>query len=196
MTKGPNYRIPFRRRSEGKTNYHQRLRLIQSGKTRLVVRVSNQHIVVSFNEAKIEGDITRVFVGSNHLKKYYGWNFSTSNLPSAYLTGFLAGMKAKKAGIEEAILDIGIPTHTNHIWAALKGVIDAGVEVPHGDIFSEEFDARIKGEHIATYSQQLSKDDNAAYKQKFSKVLKNKADPIKIADSFEKVKKEIEKKNA
>lgn len=45
MAHGPRYRVPFRRRREGKTNYHKRLKLLKSKKPRLVVRKTlNHHI--------------------------------------------------------------------------------------------------------------------------------------------------------
>ena len=37
-----------------------------------------------------------------------GWNKATGNLPAAYLTGYLAGKRAKKSGITECVLDIGL----------------------------------------------------------------------------------------
>jgi len=36
MATGPRYRVPFRRRREGRTNYHRRLRLLLSKKPRMV----------------------------------------------------------------------------------------------------------------------------------------------------------------
>ncbi|MEF8779540.1 MAG: 50S ribosomal protein L18, partial [Haloferacaceae archaeon] len=43
MATGPRYKVPMRRRREVRTDYHQRLRLLKSGKPRLVARVSNRH---------------------------------------------------------------------------------------------------------------------------------------------------------
>ena len=56
MARGPKYRISFRRRREGKTNYHRRLKLIISRRKRLVIRCSNKHTVVQVVEALIQGD--------------------------------------------------------------------------------------------------------------------------------------------
>ena len=67
----------------------------------------------------------------------------------AYLTGLLAGKKAIKKGLKEGVLDIGLytPRKGARIFAALKGVVDAGVKVPYGEeiLPSEE---RIYGKHI------------------------------------------------
>jgi large subunit ribosomal protein L18 len=194
MATGPKYRVAFRRRREGKTNYHLRLKLIKSGSLRLVVRNSPTQVIVSSNEAKIEGDKCLAYACSQQLVKNFGWNYNTGNLPAAYLTGYLAGLKAKKANIEKAILDIGIPIHENRIWATLKGVLDAGIEIPHGDVFNENLESRITGEHIKQFAEYLKENDEAKYKKQFSAYIKNKADPTKIVDAFEKVKKEIEKK--
>ncbi|MGM0388528.1 MAG: 50S ribosomal protein L18, partial [Natrinema limicola] len=42
MATGPRYKVPMRRRREVRTDYHQRLRLLKSGKPRLVARKSNK----------------------------------------------------------------------------------------------------------------------------------------------------------
>ena len=78
MARGPRYRRPFRRRSEGKTNYHKRLNLLKSQKTRLVIRASNNHIKVQFIESKIGGDKVLISAFSKELKKNYG-NCRTHN---------------------------------------------------------------------------------------------------------------------
>ena len=56
MAKGPRYRRPFRRRAEGKTNYHKRLKLLKSKKLRAVIRASNNHITVQIVQSKLGGD--------------------------------------------------------------------------------------------------------------------------------------------
>ncbi len=194
MANGPKYRVPFRRRREGKTNYHLRLKLIKSNQLRLIIRQSTKNCVVSFNEAKIDGDRTLVFASSAQLAKKFDWKYNSGNLSSAYLTGYLAGLQAKKANIQKAILDIGVPVHKHRIWASLKGVIDAGIEIPHGDIFDEHLEKRITGQHIKDYAEHLKSESQDLYKKEFSAYIKNKVDPTKIVESFEKTKKEIEKK--
>jgi large subunit ribosomal protein L18 len=64
-----------------------------------------------------------------------GWTGSAKNTPAAYLTGLLAGQRAAAAGITSAVLDIGrhAPVRGSKVFAALKGVLDAGIDVPHGD---------------------------------------------------------------
>ena len=142
-------RLPFRRRREGKTDYRKRLALLKSGKPRVVVRKSNKNIRVQFAVYDVTGDkIVTSAIGSE-LKKY-GWGYSLSNTPAAYLTGLLAGKKALKKGIKEGVLDIGLytPRKGARIFAALKGVVDAGIDVPYGEEIVPSED-RIYGKHIS-----------------------------------------------
>ena len=131
MADSTNYQVPFRRRKEQKTDYDQRLKLLKSGKPRAVVRLSNNHTRVHIAEYKTDGDENQAQTLSSELEEY-GWEGHTGNLPAAYLTGFLAG---KKAQVDEAILDLGLKEKKRggKMFAALKGLIDAGVEIPAGE---------------------------------------------------------------
>ena len=79
MAKGPRYRRPFRRRAEGKTNYHRRMKLLKSKKLRAVIRASNNHIIVQVIQSKIGGDKVIVSAHSKELTSKYGWNANTGN---------------------------------------------------------------------------------------------------------------------
>ncbi len=195
MANGPRYRVPFRRRREGKTNYHRRLRLIVSGRNRLVIRCSNMHTVVQVIESRIEGDKTLVSSHSTQLTSDFGWQYATGNLPAAYLVGYLCGLRAKKSGIEDAILDVGILVHDNRVKAAFRGFLDSGITVPHDkNWFPASFSDRIQGKHIQEYALLMSKQDSKKYKQYYSKILKNKGDPTKFMIEFGKIKQEITNK--
>ena len=85
MARGPRYRRPFRRRAEGKTNYHKRLRLIKSRKLRLVIRASNNHVRVQVVESKIGGDKVLISAFSKELTSKFDWTANTGNIPAAYL---------------------------------------------------------------------------------------------------------------
>ena len=138
----------LRRRREQKTDYRKRLGLVKSDRVRLVIRKSLDNIRVQFVEYKPSGDSTLASAVSSELKKL-GWSNSSGNLPASYLTGYLAGKKALNKNIKDAILDMGLQTSTkgSRIYAALKGVLDAGVNIPHSkEILPEE--KRIKGTHI------------------------------------------------
>lgn len=191
MATGPRYRVPFRRRREGKTNYRSRRALVLSRVPRLVVRLTLKHAIVQVIEAESIGDKVLVSAHSNELAKAYGWLSNRGNIPSAYLTGLLCGFKAMANGVDKAFLDIGlhIPSKGTRIFAALKGAVDAGVEVPHSeDILPDE--GRISGKHIADYASQLSSDPEV-YKQKFSKYLSKGSRPEKLSEHFSAVKAKI-----
>nr|QNO58218.1 50S ribosomal protein L18 [Methanosarcinales archaeon ANME-1 ERB7] len=160
MAKGPTYRVPFRRRGEGKTDYRRRLKLLFSRKPRVVVRKSNKHIrmqLVLFDQV---GDKTFVSSTSSELKRF-GYEGGTGNIPAAYLTGLLFGKKAKEAGFDVAILDTGLqtPNHCSKEYAALKGVVNSGMEIPHDPAVFPS-DERVRGEHIANFKQDASIVDN------------------------------------
>jgi len=143
-----NYLTPFKRRRENKTNYRKRLALLKSKKTRLVIRRSLSNISVQFINFVPSGDQTIAEANSTELKKL-GW-IRTGNVPASYLTGLLAGKKAKNKKIEEAVLDMGlqISTKGSRIYAALKGVLDSGIKVPCSEEILPSED-RIKGRHIS-----------------------------------------------
>jgi len=130
MTKadGPSFRVYFRRRREGKTNFAKRLALVKGGKTRMVVRRSNRDIVVQFVDFDPKGDRTLLTVSGAHLSKLYKWP-SKRNVWTAYLAGLMAGKLAKLKGVKEFILDMGmyVPSKGSVIFAAQKGASDAGL---------------------------------------------------------------------
>ena len=192
MARGPRYRVPFRRRREGKTNYHKRLKLLKSKKPRLVVRKTLNHHIAQIIVYDPKGDRTIVSAHTRELIRDYGWKGHTGNTPSAYLLGLLIGYKAKQAGIEEAILDIGLhpPTRGSSVFAVLKGAVDAGLNVPHSEeIFPEDY--RIRGEHVAEYAKALKEEDEAAYRRQFGGYLVRGLEPEKLPEHFEEVKAKI-----
>lgn len=190
MAKKANYRVKLRRRREGKTDYQARKALVTSRKTRLVTRASNKNIEVQLIIAKPHGDEVLASANSRELIKSYGWRAPTGNIPAAYLTGLLAGLQAKKVGIKEAILDIGLvsPTKGSKIFAVLSGVVDAGVEVPHSE--EKIVKERMKGEHIAKYAKSLGV-GSEEYTAKFSQYTAQGVAPEKISEHFTKVKTDI-----
>ncbi|MCW4016368.1 MAG: 50S ribosomal protein L18 [Candidatus Bathyarchaeota archaeon] len=191
MATGPRYRVPFRRRREGKTNYRTRRALVLSRVPRLVVRLTLKQAIIQVIEAEAIGDKVIVSACSRELVKNYGWLSNGGNIPSAYLTGLLCGFKARANGVDKAFLDIGlhIPSKGTRLFAALKGFVDAGVEVPHGEeILPDE--GRISGQHIADYAQNLMSDPEV-YNQKFSKYLSKGLRPEKLPEQFSATKTKI-----
>jgi len=180
MASGPRYKVPMRRRREVRTDYHQRLRLLKSGKPRLVARKSNKHVSAQLIVPGPQGDETEVSANSSDLAAY-GWEAPTGNLPAAYLTGLLAGQRAIDAGLEEAVLDIGLNTATegSKVFAVQEGAIDAGVEIPHNESVLADW-SRNRGEHIAEYAEQL---DEPLYSGEF--------DATELPEHFDEVREEI-----
>jgi large subunit ribosomal protein L18 len=135
MSTGPRYRVHFRRRREGKTDYRVRLRLLKSGTPRAVVRFSGRRVRVSIVQYDPVGDRVVAVAESAELGRVGFPASSFSSTPAAYLTAYLAGLRSRSAGAEMAVLDTGIrhPTEGGRLSAALKGLLDSGVEVPHGE---------------------------------------------------------------
>ena len=122
--------------------------LLKSGKHRLVVRKTLTKTIVQLIEYHSSGDLVRASALSTELGSR-GWNHSFSNTPAAYLTGLLAGKRAVEKGISEAVLDMGLSVSVkgSKAFAVLKGVLDAGVDIPHGEKILPSGDA-IRGTFI------------------------------------------------
>ncbi len=197
MARGPSYNVPYRRRREGKTDYHRRKKLVLSDLPRLVARKTNKHIIAQMVEASVEGDRVIASAHSSELRKKYGWLGSLKSLPAAYLTGLICGYRALEKGVKKAVLDIGLqaPSRGARVFAVLKGCLDAGVEIPHGEEILPDED-RIRGQHISDYAKMLSSDPDA-YKRRFSAYLSRGFSPETIVEHFstvkEKIKTEFEK---
>lgn len=189
--RGPKYIVKYRRRRKGLTNYKKRLALLKSGKLRFVVRKSNNATTCQIIEYYPDGDKTLISSSSLILKKY-GYKGNCGNVPAAYLTGLMCGLKAIKKGINEAILDAGLYTLTkgSRIYAALKGAIDSGLKIPHDEeILPKE--RIVQGYHIQNYAKILKEKDPENYEKRFSKILKRGLEPEKFVEHFLEIKKRI-----
>lgn len=189
--KGPRYAVPFRRRRECKTDFRSRKNMLFSGKARFVVRKSLNHIWAQIVVLDDKGDKVIVSAHSKELSNY-GWKGSFSNTPAAYLTGYLCGLRAKKSGVGEAILDMGLfdVVKGSKIFACLKGFSDTEVQIPFDESIVPSED-RITGKHIVSYFESL---DDEERKRRFSKYIKDNVDVTTLPDLFEKTKEEIGKK--
>lgn len=145
---GPHYRVPYRRRREGRTDYRRRARLLRGGKPRAIVRKTLNQTIVQIVQTADPGDRVLASAASRELRKH-GWDIGTGNIPAAYLTGYLAGRRAVGAGVSEAVLDIGLhaPTKGARVFGALRGLLDAGVKIAHGREILPS-DERLHGVHI------------------------------------------------
>ncbi|PIN98695.1 MAG: 50S ribosomal protein L18 [Candidatus Diapherotrites archaeon CG10_big_fil_rev_8_21_14_0_10_31_34] len=189
MSHNATYEVKFRRRREGKTDYKKRLALLKGNKPRLVVRKSSKKITAQLIEYKKEGDKVLAHSTSNDLKKF-GWKLNTKNLPAAYLTGFLCVSKAKET--KEAVLDIGrnTPVHGSLIFAALKGAVDAKLNIPF-DKKALPKEEKINGKEIEKY---LTSIDEEKFKKQFAEYAKKGLDKTKVSNHFQEVLNEIKKK--
>jgi large subunit ribosomal protein L18 len=192
VARGPTYKVPFRRRREGKTNYYKRYRMIKSGRSlRAVIRKTNTQIIVQIMKFSVNGDETIVGVSSKSLRKY-GWLGDLNNVPAAYLTGLLAGVLAIKKNVREVIPDIGLHKASKgaRVFAAMKGLLDAGVNIPvsEGVLPPQE---RIEGRHIAEYARKLSEESEDLFKRYFGEYVRRGLDPRDLPQHFNEVRAKI-----
>lgn len=184
------YRVPFRRKRRGETNYKKRLKLLLSNKLRLVVRKSLNNIQAQIIEYSPGGDKVILTAHSRELEKF-NWKINKGNMPAAYLVGLLIAKKAKKKGINELILDLGLNKSVkgSRIYALLNGVVDGSVKISHSESILPSKE-RLSGEHIVKYASLLKKDEKE-YEKRFSGYIKNKIEPVSVNKYFEEVKKKI-----
>jgi large subunit ribosomal protein L18 len=182
------YTSTFRRIRERKTNYRKREKLLIGKKDFVTVNVSDQNVSAQLIRPELLGDKVMASVHSNELLSY-GWKGSRKNIPSCYLVGLLLGKKCIQKKITRAILYIGKRHFTTKIAACLKGMSEAGLEMP----FSEEIlptEERIEGNHIAEYAKKIKSNDDL-YKSRFSSNLGSGLEPEKYPNHFSEVKDRI-----
>ena len=148
---GNNRRSIFRRRKAGLTDYRRRLKLLRGQMPRAVVRISNTRTTCQLVSWAADGDLVSVNVTGSDLVKKYGWsaNRSLKSIPASYFVGYAMGKAAVASGASEAVLDIGLAASSqgSRVYAALKGMSDAGLEIPHSEeVYPDE--GRLQGAHI------------------------------------------------
>lgn len=182
-------------------------------KFRFVVRFTNKDITCQIVYAKIEGDVVVAAAYSHELPRF-GVKVGLTNYAAAYATGLLLARRiltkfnladnykgVEKVNGEEyrveeegerrpfsAYLDVGLVRTTTgaRVFAALKGAVDGGMNVPHSVSrfagFDKEGDSlnadslrqRLLGGHVAAYMRHLQEDDADAYKRQFAHYTANK----------------------
>jgi large subunit ribosomal protein L18 len=193
MATGPRYRVVFKRRRLGKTNYRRRLKLLASGTVRAVVRRSNKYVYAQLIESNLAKDRVVSAASSRELIKL-GYPTGLASSTAAYLTGLLLAKRGLKDGIREAVLDIGVISNVpkSNTYAFLKGCVDGGLEVPHSKEMLPD-DSRLNGEHIANYAATLKSQSPQKYSQLFSKYLSAGVEPENIKGLVTKVKQDLDK---
>ena len=141
-----------KRRKENKTDYLNRLKLLKGGIPRVVFRKTNKYITAQYVNSKQAQDKVEMGVSSNNLLKY-GWpkEFfgSLKSTPATYLTGLLMGKKIKDAKKITPLVDLGMlrTIHKSKVFAFIKGLVDAGVEIKYKEKTFPNED-RISGKHM------------------------------------------------
>jgi len=202
-------------------------------KYRMVVRFSNKDITCQIAYARLEGDRVLAAAYSHELPKY-GIQVGLTNYAAAYCTGLLLARRVLKQlsldsvyegqtnvdgdhfevedvaggpGAFRACLDTGLSrTSTGaKVFAAMKGAVDGGIEIPHStrrfpgyDDESKEFNAEvhrkhIMGVHVADYMKQLLEEDEEAYKRQFSGYIKKGITADNVEELFKKAHAAIRK---
>ena len=174
--------VAYRRKREGRTNYAKRLRLLESEKPRLVVRFSNRQILAQLVTFTPSGDRVAAAVDSAALRKL-GWGFSCTSLPAAYLTGVLAAQAALAKGLRKAIYDTGLatPLSGGRLFAFLRGALDAGLDIPHGEMIFPSPE-RLRGQHITAFAQQQATKEKSP---QFAQYLKSGFRPESVSEQWE-----------
>jgi large subunit ribosomal protein L18 len=144
----------LRRLREEKTNYKKRGTMLMGKRDFITVNITNENTQVQVLKPGMTGDKVIASAHSRYLLEK-GWKGSRKSIPAAYLTGYLAGKKALSQGAKDAILYTGTRRYTQRVAAALKGLVDSGLQVP-ADAETFPPNERINGEHL-TVKNEVSK---------------------------------------
>jgi large subunit ribosomal protein L18 len=153
-----------------KTNYRKRQALLISKQDFVTIKITNQNVIAQVLKPEIQGDIVRVSTHSRELRQY-GWKGSLNSLPACFLVGLVLGRKALEKGVDKAVLYIGNKPFTSRIAACMKGIVQAGINIP---ISSESYptEHRLNGQHIAEYALKIKREDINKYNKYFSSLLR------------------------
>jgi large subunit ribosomal protein L18 len=153
-----------------KTNYRKRQALLISKQDFVTIKITNQNVIAQVLKPEIQGDIVRVSTHSRELRQY-GWKGSLNSLPACFLVGLVLGRKALEKGVDKAVLYIGNKPFTSRIAACMKGIVQAGINIP---ISSESYptEHRLNGQHIAEYALKIKTEDINKYNKYFSSLLR------------------------
>ncbi|KAG9391051.1 Ribosomal protein L18/L5 [Carpediemonas membranifera] len=200
------------------------LNKFQAPKYRFVVRRTAKDIICQIIYSKINGDCVLSAAYSHELPRY-GMKLGLTNYAAAYCTGLLlarrtlqkVGLDADYTGVTEvtgeeyhveaegdrrpfrAFMDVGLTRTTtgNRMFAALKGAVDGGLDIPHstkrfagneeGQYDAETHRERIMGGHIAEYMNELKEENPEAYEKQFSRFIKEGIVGDDLVGIYEKV---------
>lgn len=141
------YKKILKRAKLKKTNYRKRRSMLMNKSDFVTVKISNENTLVQIHKPVFTGDLVVASAHSRFLINE-GWKGSRKNISAAYLTGYLAGKKSIIKGIKNVILYSGTDKYTQRMAAALKGLIDAGLQIP-ADSSTFPTEQRINGAHLS-----------------------------------------------
>lgn len=215
-----DYRARVRLTTQDKNKYN-------TPKYRLVVRFTTRDVVCQIVHATIAGDVILAAAYSHELPRY-GLTVGLTNYAATYCTGLLVARRALAklgladayAGLEEAsgedftvepadgaprpfavLLDTGLKrTSTgSRVFAALKGALDGGLDIPHSEkrfvgydptdkaLDTETLEKYILGGHIGEYMEELKEEDPEKYQTQFASFVKAGVDSDDLEDLYRKV---------
>ncbi|MCL4383245.1 50S ribosomal protein L18 [Candidatus Marsarchaeota archaeon] len=181
-----------KRRKQAVTNYRKRIKLLKSGLPIVTVRKSNKNIIMQIRQYDTKGDKITLSVISKKLEDF-GWN-PKSNIPTAYLTGFLLAKELKSKNSEllskKFVLDIGLyrPTKNSVVFAAAKGAIDNGLNMLLNISFDED---RLRGKSILEYANKMSAENQNKFAVHFSSYNTKNIDVKQLDKLFEQIKQKL-----
>merc|ERR1712107_359908 len=144
----------------------------------------------------------------------YGVKVGLTNYAAAYCTGLLLARRVLQKFNLDSVYegntnvdgsmfcvedqDSGPGAFRAKVFAALKGAVDGGLDIPHSekrfpgyDSESKELNADVHREHIfglhvANYMTSLQEEDEEAYKKHFSRFIKNGVTPGNMEEMYKK----------
>jgi len=199
-------------------------------KFRLVARITNKDVICQVVSAELQGDRTHASAYAHELKKY-GIPAGFTNYAACYATGLLCarriltlkGLAKDYAGVKEvtgeyyeveeegerrpfkALLDIGLarPTVGNRVFSVLKGAVDGGLLIPHGEgrfagykgssLDAKALRDRILGAHVKEWMEEMEEEDPDKFKAHFKKFLDNEFTADKLEKAYLKAHSDIRK---
>lgn len=141
----------YRRRREGKTDYHARRKLVTQDKNkynapkyRLVCRITNRRIICQIAYSTIQGDRILCAADSTELAKY-GMPCGFTNYAACYATGLLVARRALDivgladaiSGVEECTAEEFHVEEEDHERTPFKCILDVGLirTIPGSRVF-------------------------------------------------------------
>jgi large subunit ribosomal protein L5e len=219
-----DYRARLRLCTQDKNKYN-------TPKYRFVVRFTNSNVICQIAYATIAGDVIVAQAQSKELTKY-GIKFGFTNYAAAYATGLLLARRVltkfnladaykgqedpdgEDYNVEAAedgprpftcLLDTGLKrTSTgSKVFAALKGGLDGGLDIPHSEkrfvgynaeekkLDAESLKHYIFGGNVSDYMEWLQEENGDKFNTHFAKAVGEDIEPEGIEDMYREAHEQI-----